>query len=57
MVKALLIDDDVELAELMHVVLSKYSIDLDAVHTPDDGFKALETNEYDTNTDKKNAAQ
>lgn len=47
MVKALLIDDDVELAELMHVVLTKYSIELDTVHTPDAGFKALETNAYD----------
>jgi DNA-binding response OmpR family regulator len=46
-VKALLIDDDIELAELMHVVLTKYSIDLDTAHTPDEGFKALETNEYD----------
>ena len=33
MVKALLIDDDVELAELMHVVLTKYSIDLETAHT------------------------
>jgi len=47
MVKALLIDDDVELADLMHVVLTKYSIDLDTVHTPDAGFKALESDSYD----------
>lgn len=47
LVKVLLIDDDVELAELMNVVLAKYSIDLDTAHTPEDGFKALERNEYD----------
>ena len=47
MVKALLIDDDVELAELMHVVLTKYSIDLETAHTPEAGLKALESNDYD----------
>lgn len=47
LVKVLLIDDDVELAELMHVVLAKYSIDLDTAHTPEAGLKALESDQYD----------
>ncbi len=45
--QVLLIDDDVELAELTREVLKNYSIELDAVHTPSDGFAALETKQYD----------
>ncbi len=47
MIKVLLIDDDVELAELMRDVLTNYSIELHAVHTPSEGFEALENNKYD----------
>lgn len=47
MVKVLLIDDDVELAELMREVLTNYSIDVHAVHSPDEGFRALDTEDFD----------
>jgi len=47
MMRVLLIDDDVELAELTRDVLRNYSIELDAVHTPSDGFAALDANAYD----------
>ncbi|WP_422826587.1 response regulator transcription factor [Thalassococcus sp. BH17M4-6] len=42
-----MIDDDVELAELMRDVLKNYSIELHAVHSPGEGFAALEANKYD----------
>nr|WP_254899026.1 response regulator transcription factor [Thalassococcus arenae] len=42
-----MIDDDVELAELMHDILKNYSIELDAVHSPSEGFAALEAKTYD----------
>ncbi|UWP90875.1 response regulator transcription factor (plasmid) [Aliiroseovarius crassostreae] len=45
--KVLLIDDDVDLAEVTRDVLKNYSLELDAVHTPSDGFAALESKEYD----------
>jgi DNA-binding response OmpR family regulator len=45
--KVLLIDDDVELAEVTRDVLRNYSLELDAVHTPSEGFSALEAREYD----------
>lgn len=45
--KVLLIDDDVELAEVTRDVLKNYSLELDAVHTPSEGFAALEAQEYD----------
>lgn len=47
MIRVLLIDDDVELAELMREVLANYSISVHAVHTPDEGFRALEREEFD----------
>jgi DNA-binding response OmpR family regulator len=47
MIQVLLIDDDVELAELMRDVLTKYSIELHAVHTPKEGFEALENKKFD----------
>ncbi|NUB45432.1 response regulator transcription factor [Fertoebacter nigrum] len=47
MIKVLLIDDDAELAELMRDVLKSYSIELHAVHTPREGFAALEARKYD----------
>ncbi|SFR40024.1 response regulator transcription factor [Litoreibacter janthinus] len=47
MIQVLLIDDDVELAELMRDVLTKYSIELTAVHTPNEGFEALENKKFD----------
>lgn len=47
MVKVLLIDDDVELSELMREVLSNYSIDVHAVHSPDEGFRTLEQQKFD----------
>ena len=47
MINVLLIDDDVELAELMHDVLKSYSIELHAVHSPSAGFAALEEKTYD----------
>lgn len=47
MIQVLLIDDDVELAELMRDVLAKYSIELHAVHTPNEGFEALESKKFD----------
>lgn len=47
MIQVLLIDDDVELAELMRDVLTSYSIELHAVHSPNEGFVALEEKQYD----------
>lgn len=47
MIQVLLIDDDVELAELMRESLSNYSIELHAVHTPAEGFAALESRPFD----------
>ncbi|WP_299963902.1 response regulator transcription factor [uncultured Roseobacter sp.] len=45
--KVLLIDDDVELSAVTRDVLKSYSIELDAVHTPSDGFAALASKPYD----------
>ena len=45
--QVLLIDDDVELAQLTREVLKNYSIELDAVHTPSDGIAALDSKHYD----------
>ena len=45
--KVLLIDDDVDLAEVTRKVLKNYSLELDAVHTPSEGFAALESKKYD----------
>jgi DNA-binding response OmpR family regulator len=47
LVKVLLIDDDVELAELMREVLAEYSIEVHAVYAPDEGFRALETGDFE----------
>ena len=47
MIQVLLIDDDVELAAVMRDVLTSYSIELHAVHSPKEGFAALEKAQYD----------
>ncbi|WP_349360652.1 response regulator transcription factor [Stappia sp.] len=47
MVQVLLVDDDVELANIMREVLATYSIELHAVHTPDEGLNELDRNHYD----------
>jgi DNA-binding response OmpR family regulator len=47
LVKVLLIDDDVELAELMREVLAEYSIEVHAVYAPDEGLRALETGNFE----------
>ena len=47
MVQVLLVDDDIELADIMREVFANYSIDLHAAHTPEEGLKKLDTNLYD----------
>ncbi|WP_269584443.1 response regulator transcription factor [Roseibium sp. Sym1] len=47
MVQVLLVDDDIELADIMREVLANYSIELHAVHTSEEGLKELDTNRYD----------
>jgi DNA-binding response OmpR family regulator len=43
----LMIDDDVDLGETMKPVLQMYAIDLDVVHSPEEGLERLQSKKYD----------
>lgn len=45
--RALLIDDDQELAEALKLVLNTYSIELDSSPSPEEGIALLSSNNYD----------
>lgn len=45
--KVLMIDDDIGLAETMKPVLQMYAIDLDVVHSPEEGLEQIKSQQYD----------
>ncbi|WP_422528883.1 response regulator transcription factor [Serratia fonticola] len=45
--RVLMIDDDVELGETMKPVLQMYAIDLDVVHSPEEGLEHMQAHVYD----------